>query len=367
MLSLFINKLLLPVTLREIIVIILVVGLYGCGTGAGNVAEEDPESLRSEFAATQVAVAVAEKKPFVYYIQTNGKVVSGNEMHIPYRTSGMLSQVRVYPGDWVNKGEILAMIDNSDQKLQLEKAIIALKERELEYRSQLLGLGARADSVNIDALKTNLRYLSGLAAAEVALEEAKLEYNKTILKAPMTGIVSDVQVQPGNPAKSGEVFCIVYDPASMRIETEILESDLGKIRAGMKAVATPVAVNGSYEAVVERINPRIGEHGTVKITLTLKNAKGLVPGMNTGVMILVPYKENVIIPRSAVLIRSGKEVVFVEDNGLAKWHYVTTGLENGEEIEIIDGLEPGVRVITENNLQLAHDAPVVVVEKDERE
>ena len=68
-----------------------------------------------------------------------------------------------------------------------------------------------------------------------------------------------------------------------------------------------------------------------------------------------------MVAKEAIVMKSGKPVVFTEENGLAKWNYVSTGRENGKEIEILSGIKAGQNVIVSNNLQLAHDAPIIVL------
>ena len=80
--------------------------------------------------------------------------------------------------------------------------------------------------------------------------------------------------------------------------------------------------------------------------------------MNCSATITVPLQKCIVVPKQAVVMRSGKAVVFSLENDKAKWNYVTVGRDNGKEVEITEGLEPGMKVIVSNNLQLAHDAPV---------
>jgi multidrug efflux pump subunit AcrA (membrane-fusion protein) len=77
----------------------------------------------------------------------------------------------------------------------------------------------------------------------------------------------------------------------------------------------------------------------------------------------VPAAERIVLPKEAVVIRVGRAVVFTAEDGRAKWNFITTGRDNGKEVEILDGLTEGKEVIITNNLQLAHDAPVSVQKK----
>jgi multidrug efflux pump subunit AcrA (membrane-fusion protein) len=78
------------------------------------------------------------------------------------------------------------------------------------------------------------------------------------------------------------------------------------------------------------------------------------------------YKDRLLVPQDAVLVRGGRKLVFVVENGLAKWRYVEIGLENERFAEILPSTEPGwgvqagEQVIVEGHFTLAHDAKVVV-------
>ena len=86
--------------------------------------------------------------------------------------------------------------------------------------------------------------------------------------------------------------------------------------------------------------------------------------MNCTAVIKAPASRSLIVPKEAVVMRSGKAVVFTLQDGKAKWNYVAVGKDNGKEVEIKEGVTAGQKVITTNNLQLAHDAPVKEVIKE---
>ncbi len=67
-----------------------------------------------------------------------------------------------------------------------------------------------------------------------------------------------------------------------------------------------------------------------------------------------------VVPKSAVVLRTGRQVVFTYEDGKAMWNYVTTGLENLDSYEIVEGLKDGNIVIYNGNENLAHETPVVI-------
>ena len=84
--------------------------------------------------------------------------------------------------------------------------------------------------------------------------------------------------------------------------------------------------------------------------------------MNVRVSIHRSLGKQLVVPKSAVVLRSGKQVVFTLTEDKAYWNYVHTGLENADSYTIVDGLKEGDTVITSGNINLAHEAPVKVIE-----
>lgn len=83
--------------------------------------------------------------------------------------------------------------------------------------------------------------------------------------------------------------------------------------------------------------------------------------MNVKVSLFRAIDKQLVVPKSAVVLRSGKQVIFTLSGDKAMWNYVHTGLENMNECVVLDGLEPGMEVIYDGNVNLAHEAPVKVV------
>ena len=83
--------------------------------------------------------------------------------------------------------------------------------------------------------------------------------------------------------------------------------------------------------------------------------------MNVRVSIYRSLGKQLVVPKTAVVLRSGKKVVFTLSSGKAVWNYVQTGLENATHCTILEGLKEGDTVIVSGNINLAHEAPVTVV------
>ncbi|MFW6095625.1 MAG: efflux RND transporter periplasmic adaptor subunit, partial [Bacteroidota bacterium] len=87
----------------------------------------------------------------------------------------------------------------------------------------------------------------------------------------------------------------------------------------------------------------------------------LMEGMNTKVLAKTELQNKLVIPKSAMVLRQNKEVVFtVQNDSIATWNYIETGEENSRYYTVEDGLKPGDTVITSGNINLAHESTIDV-------
>jgi RND family efflux transporter MFP subunit len=209
-----------------------------------------------------------------------------------------------------------------------------------------------------------LKSKSGLFSAEIDLKEAELEIEKSTVKAPISGRVADLKIKKGSLVSNGEDFMEIINTNTLELKVKVLESDINLISIGQKAEVYPVS--GSKMEVtgtVRSINPKVDENGLVQVSLLVSGSKGLLPGMNARAIIRAPQSNSIVVPKQALVYRSSRAVVFTIENNESKWNYVEVGKDNGKEVEILSGIEANSTVITTNNLQLAHQAPIQIVKE----
>jgi RND family efflux transporter MFP subunit len=322
--------------------------------------EEDPQTLKREIPATEVTTVLAKVSRFEYLIYTSGKVQSLVDVKIESKVAGLIAAIKTKNGNFVTRGTILAELSNEKQELAFDRARIQLREKQVAYNDMIIGYSNNADTVKFQNAIENIRFTSGLAAAEIDYREAKIEFENTFIKATVSGIVSDLELKQGSTVAVGQVLCRVHDPNNLVVVSHVLEADALKLHITSEAeVKTLAETTGVLKGIVTEVNPRVDEQSNmVKVVVKLQKNKDLLPGMSVQLTFKIPYNKNIIVPREAVVIRSGRHVVFTAENDLAKWNYVTVGRENGKEIEILEGLKEKQAVIITNNLQLAHDAQI---------
>ena len=344
-----------------------------CNSQAFSTEKDEPPSTiangglpSSRDLVTNVETLAAEKKPFRYLINTNGKIKSLHDRMITCTTGGMLASSKARTGSAFAAGTPILELETTSLTYKLEREELTRFNAEKEYASQLLAYDNLLKDKSNDqaaAVQKKLRISTGLAAAEQDIRETTYELNQSVIRAPFGGVLSDVKIHEGDPVRSGQELFRIYDPANLVLEIKILEADIGLLKTGTAAEVSPISNSAArFRASVYEINPYVDENGMVLVTLKIDQAgmdgPALLPGMNGIAEIKIPMGKALVVPRQAVVTRNDKSVVFTCENGKAKWNYVTTGRENGEEVEIKEGLTPGQKVIISNNQQLAHGSPV---------
>ncbi len=323
---------------------------------------EDPSIKGTD--QQRVSVLLLKYSDFSKEIISNGKLTALKKADLKFRTSEVVTEIYVKNGDRIVSDQVIAKLDDFILKNTFKQNAGQVGRARIEMQDALLSQGYDLrDSVRIPARTMNTaRIRSGYEQALANLELSEYNLNAAVLKAPFTGIVADLLLKQGNISSTSEKFCTVIDDNRFEAEFPVLESELASVKEGQKVRIEPfsykdVAINGT----ITRINPVVDRNGMVKVWAVCNNEdKDLFEGMNVRIVLEESVPHQLVIPKRAVVLRSGKQVVFTYSSGRAKWVYVKTGLENISSFTITEGLQPGDSVIYEGNFNLAHDSEVVI-------
>lgn len=362
-----------------LIALVCVTTLLGCSRNkdATNTNETDDDGADSGDARIEAAtssnaadVTVMTLKPtmFAYDIVSNGKASAGAYVDMTFNAgSTAIQTINVKNGQHVAKGQIIAELDCFKLKNAVANAHTSLERAKIDLADALIGQGYdpdKPDAIPADVMSL-ARLRSGVAQAEIQLSEDERALSDATLRAPFDGTIGNLFQKAGNLPDSSKPFCRVIASSGMEVEFQILESELLLIHNGDAVEVTPYTSDATYHGVVKSINPVVETTGLVKICATINGSSALFDGMNVRVSVKRNIQQALVVPKSAVLQRSGgKQVVFTNENDKAIWHYVTTSLENMNEYVVTDGLSEGDEVIISGNLNLAHEAPVNVIRTD---
>ena len=319
-------------------------------------------------AKNEVTIQVLKRQNFNHELVSNGKVNARGKADLRFETSEVIAHIYVKNGDRVHKGQKLAELDKFRLEQKLSQSEDALLKAEL--KDILIGQGYSVDdfsNVPADIMKI-AKVKSGYDQSKSQYELAKREMEHATLVAPFDGVVANLFSKTFNPANTSEIFCTILDTRGMEAEFTVLENELAFIKKGDKVMVLPYAGGSSFEGSVSEINPLVDANGMVKVKADVNGEGKLFSGMNVRVSVRRNLGEQLVIPKTAVVLRSGKQVVFTLKDGKSMWNYVNTGLENATEYIVSDksrkgvedGLLEGDTVIVTGNLNLAHEAEVNV-------
>ncbi|HEX2970680.1 MAG TPA: efflux RND transporter periplasmic adaptor subunit [Bacteroidales bacterium] len=336
-----------------------ITALISCKTKTNdNLEEMARRSSRPE--AVVVKTVKLEPSTFYHELVSNGKVFSCRKAVIPFKVNGTITELNIRNGQRVNAGDLLAVIEDFTYKSKLDAAKQSLEKANINFRDDLMSNYLRSDSSGLASAKLKMsRIRSGLDDALLNLSIAENDYKNTKIYSPLSGIVANLEASVFNPSQNYKNLCTIIFDEVMFVEFPVIESEYSFIRNDMPVGIIPfiddsLAITGR----ITEINPQVDETGMIKVRAEFRNNGRLIDGMNVKVLIRKPVLNRLVVPKEALVIRQGKDVIFVRQDSLAIWKYVTIESENSNTVSIKDGLEPGDLVIVNGNVNLAHETVV---------
>jgi RND family efflux transporter MFP subunit len=324
--------------------------------------------------ALPVSAAPVRRGDLVLSVSTTGQVVSEAVSVLKAEVTGTVARIAVRAGDRVRRGQLLVAFDPKPLDLAVSEAEVAVEQARVQFRdltypdSLVTGRPPTEEQRRVAAVR------SGLQAALVRLEKAKLDRERAAVLSPFDGMVDRVEVAPGVRVSPGEPLVRVVDLSQLRVEANVLEHDLPFVREGGDAtVSSPATANRVIRGRIVAILPMVdtvSRSGRVYVRLPANS--GLRPGMYADVRLeAARLRGRILVPARAIIQRDGRPLVFVVRDGRAQWVYINPGRSNGIETEVLPDSASGVipvqvgdQVIVAGHITLAHDAPVRVISGD---
>ena len=267
----------------------------------------------------------------------SGTVEAQSQAELAFGTIGRIAKVYVSLGSKVSANGLIAELENDDLK-----AVYNETQKELIRAEELF--------------KNGLVSISNLDSAKRAREVSRLNYEKTVMKAPFGGLITAMDLKPGEFYQSSvginnRPAVQIIDLKKRKIKGEIDEVDLQRVSIGLKArIKIPALKNKTFQAKVTKVVPFVStakdQDRTSQIELEIIEAKDannldiLIPvGASADVEIISESKENVKILPTSVLIGTGKtRQLYKIIDGKLKRQEVKIGLGNYERVEILEGI-----------------------------
>lgn len=320
--------------------------------------EAPKEAGNRQSKALNVRAVVLSQQGLTDGIFVSGSLVPDEEVNLSFESSGKITDIFFKEGTHVEKGELLAKINDAPLQADLRKkqAQVKLMQDRLFRAKALL----EKEAVSKEAFQ---EAEANLAALEAEIEGVEAQIEQTELRAPFSGIIGLRQVSVGAYATTTTEVATLTKTAPLKVEFNVPERYAGMLPEGTELTFTAegdlTTRNAKVYASDSRVDP---ETRTFAIRAIYPNANGkLIPGRYVNVNLVTQRFENTLaVPSEAIVSEMGIDKVFVCKNGKAQPVEIAKGLRTDAMVQVLRGLVPGDTVITSGTMQLRSGQNVVV-------
>ena len=349
-------------TLLRVGVLALALAISACAEDgvAGDKTEQEKDAKAIADSAIPVEVAKPVRGEMLAMYSGTATLDAEADAEIIAKVGGEVRRILVEEGDHVKSGQVLAVLDDRQLRLQAAQTRAALAKSERDFNRQVeLHQKGLVSAGAFEGLKYDLdnqRAANDLASLSLSYSE---------IRAPFAGIVSARHVKLGQEIAVGTSVFRVTDPTPLKAAVYVPERELARLKIGQAASISVDALAGrAFPAIVKLVSPTVdAATATFKVTLEVNDPKGdLKPGMFSRVGIVFERRsEALTIPRIALLDTDGASNVFVVAAGKAEQRAIKTGLSNAGKIEVTEGLTGTEQVVIVGQNGLKDGNPVRVV------
>jgi membrane fusion protein, multidrug efflux system len=334
-----------------------------------------------------VETATAHRGTIAQELVVVGNLVGDATVAVVPRTAGRLQDISVRLGDPVSRGQRIAKIEDfeiqeqvkqQEAALEVSRATIRQREADLKLaetnaeRSRNLFARQLLPKQTLD--DTEARYQAAVAQLDLAraqntqssarLDELRINLANTIIASPVNGFVARRAVDPGAFVGQNAPVVDVVDISRVRLVANVVEKDLDQMQTGDTTQVEVDAFPGEmFMGRIARVAPVLDPATrTAPIEIEIPNpGYRLKPGMYARVTVTTDErKEALVVPANSVVDTGGRRGVFLAvENDTVSFRPVTVGIEDNTQIEILNGLSDGDRVVTTGAAGLRDGDPVI--------
>jgi membrane fusion protein (multidrug efflux system) len=324
--------------------------LSGCGGQAnGNAARRE---------APMVRAAAVQHARFVERIEAVGTARANEQVTLAAPVTERIQSLNFDDGDFIGRGQVVAVLAAGQENAQLAEA----GARAREARQQL----ERLNALKKRGFATNSAVDSQVALAAQAqaqAAEARASIGDRVIRAPFSGWVSLRNISSGAVVQAGTEIAQISDISRIKLDFAVPETLLSRVQAGQTIEARAAAwPDQPFRGTVDSVDPVLNaETRAATVRAILANGdRRLKPGMLLTVTIEAAARDSPAVPELAIVGEGEETYVFVVEKDAAKRVQVRTGLHQNGMVEVLSGLRPGQRVITEGVVKVTDGQKVRV-------
>jgi membrane fusion protein (multidrug efflux system) len=290
--------------------------------------------------------------------RSKGLLLPDEEVALSFETSGKITDILFEEGNSVQKGQLLAKVNDKPLQAELKKLEAQLPLAQGRVHRQKLLL--EKDAVSQEAYESVNTELEKLLAD---IELVKSHIAQSELRAPFDGILGLRQVSEGAYASPQTIITTLTKISPLKLELSVNEKQAAIIQKGTKIGFSVENYSKNYTAEVYAIETKLD-----RLTLTLKvraryaNSDGkLKPGQSAATYLTLNEIDNaIVVPSISVVAEMGRDIVFTYQNGKAHQTIIKKGMRTASSVQVTDGLTAGDTILTSGVMQLRDGMPVKI-------
>jgi RND family efflux transporter MFP subunit len=209
-------------------------------------------------------------------------------------------------------------------------------------------------------------------AVQQMKNEADAMLTYTNLIAPFSGVITQKNSDEGSMANPGMPLLMLEQSGNYQVKASVSESEVDKLRSGMNAEVTVKSIGKTFKGKISEISPSSqfsGGQYLIKVSIPSNENAGLFSGMYANVTIAsknLLESNSVFVPASAIIHKDQLTGLYtIGENQTAQLRWVKVGKKHGDLVEILSGLNPEEKFITQSEGRLYSSAQVLVSNKNE--
>jgi len=296
---------------------------------------------------------------FVDRIEAVGNAVANEQVTISAPVTERIVRLNFDDGSFVRRGQVVAILQQAQEEAQLAEVQARARQadQQLGRITQLKnrGFATRAD---YDA------QVAAAAAARAQGQQVRAQIGERVITAPFSGWVSLRNISAGAIVSQGSAIATISDVSTIKLDFPVPETMLSVIRPGQGIIGVSAAwPDQPFRGVIHTIDPVV-DPATRAVTVRARIPnpdRRLRPGMMLTVGIETAPRLSLSVPELAVVGEGERRYVFVLGEGnRARRTEVRTGIRSGGRVEVLEGLRPGQRVISEGVVKVTDGMTVRV-------
>jgi len=339
---------------------VLVLAFAACSSERKTVSSA-PETV------SNVSVVSARLANIADVVEAVGTLRAAETSQLAAQMMGNIAEIRVREGDHVQRGQVLAVIDDAQPRAALDRATAAdlaaqqeISASESDFtlaeatfkRYQTLYDRKSVSPQEFDEIKARYQGArarremarAGQAQAKAAIQQARTALGYTHIVAPFDGLVTEKKADVGMLASPGMLIFTVEDLRRYRLEATVNETDLRYVLQGQQ-VSVSIDAVGDRELkgkVIEIVPAADPASRSFLVKVELPSDPALRSGLFGRTQFTRKERTALLIPRTAIVERGQLQGIYVLDqNGIAGLRYITLGKPSAQQVEVLAGLQAG--------------------------